>query len=493
MRRLFLLLPLLIGALFAVPTLSAKEAATAADPLDAIIGLWRGHAGTPDNNADWALVIKRNEQGVVTGYVHYQLLNFYGLDAGPVTHADGVFTLPPFRWSVRLVDGRLVGADIGPFKISVDLARTDTLPTEVPLPDLPAGPAPRWSVKLGGQIYAPAAVRDGIAYVGTTGGTFNALRVSDGSFVWTIPAGRPVHGEALLTDEHVFFVCDNGYLFKLARADGKEVWKYDLGDAQAPRVLMHQKIFFWDYKAPKPALADGTLYVGSGNGSFHAVDAATGARVWQVAAAKDRIRTDALVVGDRVYFGSFDNHMYGLNRADGTEVWKRVAGPVNAAPTLVGGHIAFGSRGTVIATLNPDTGVPVWRSFMWGSSAESSLVPFGDRAYAGSSDLRRITAFEAATGRVLWRTDIFGIAWGAPAVTEKILYASAGGYEPYQVRHFGGLLALDRETGRILWRWAAPRAAHQYETGFAAGPVLAGDTLVIGSMDGTLYGFPVAP
>ena len=59
------------------------------------------------------------------------------------------------------------------------------------------------------------------------------------------------------------------------------------------------------------------------------------------------------------------------------------------------------------------------------------------------------------------------------------------------MRHVGGLSALDRATGRTIWRWPAPRAPHQYESGFAAGPTLAGDTLVIGSMDGTLYAFPV--
>jgi outer membrane protein assembly factor BamB len=464
---------------------------TAPDPLDAVLGQWRGVVGTPDNHTDWAIEIKRNAQGVATGFIHHQEMNFFGLDVGEVKFADGQYVLPPFGWPVKLVDGKLVGRDAGPLKMTVDLARTDTLPTEVPIPALPTGPGPRWQVKLGGGIYAPAAVRDGVAYVGTTGGTFNAVSLQDGKILWAIPAGRPVHGEALVTDEHLFFACDNGFLFKLARADGKEVWRYDLGDAQAPRVLMHPTIFFWDYKAPKPALADGVLYLGAGDGSFHAVNADSGQRVWRVTAAKDRIRTDALVVGDKVVFGSFDQHLYALRRADGTEVWKRAVGAVNTPITLVAGKVAFGSRGTILAAVDPETGKTAWRSFMWGSSAESGVVQFGDFAYAGSSDLRRLTAFEAATGKVIWRTDIFGIAWPTPAVTEKIIYTAAGGYEPYQVRHVGGLLALDRATGKILWRWPAPKSAHQYEQGFAAGPTLAGDMLVIGSMDGTLYGFPL--
>lgn len=480
----------LLAAAGALAALASFAQTAAPDPLDAVIGRWRGEAGTPDNHTEWVYDIRRNDQGLPTAYIYLKLVNFYGLDTGEVKFVNGEYVLPPFDWPVKLVDGRLVGRDVGPLKMAVDLARTDALPAEVPIPDLPTGPGPKWSVKLGGQIYAPPAVRDGVAYVGTTSGIFNAVSLKDGKILWAFPAGRPIHGGALATDEHLYFACDNGFLFKLTRADGKEVWRYDLGDAQAPRMLMHQTIFFWDYKAPKPALVDGTLYLGAGDGGFHAVNAETGQRVWRFA-AKDKIRGDALVVGDKVIFGSFDNNLYGLNRADGTEAWNRRVGPVNTPVTLVAGKAVFGTRGTTIAAVDPATGKTAWRSFMWGSAAESATVPSGEFAYAGSSDLRRITAFEAATGKVVWRTDIFGIAWPTPAVTEKIVYAAAGGYEPYQVRHVGSLCALERATGTILWRWPAPKAAHQYEQGFAAGPALAEGMLVIGSMDGTLYGFPV--
>ena len=37
----------------------------------------------------------------------------------------------------------------------------------------------------------------------------------------------------------MYFVCDNGFLFKLDRKTGKEVWRHDLGDAQVPRPLDH--------------------------------------------------------------------------------------------------------------------------------------------------------------------------------------------------------------------------------------------------------------
>lgn len=486
-----LLVALLSAVLCGVSSGAIAGSAAEPDPLEAIIGKWRGEVGSPENHSDWAIEIKRNDKGMATGYVYHSLINFYGLDVGEVKFADGAYTLPPFGWTVKLVDGRLVARDLGSLKTSIDLGRTQTLPSEVPIPTLPAGPAPLWKVKLGGGIYARAAVRDGVAYVGTTGGAFSAISLKDGSYVWSIPAGRPVHGEALVTDEHVYFVCDNGFLFKLARADGKEVWRYDHGDAQSPRVLLHQTLFFWDYRAPRPALADGVLYVGAGDGGFHAVNASSGKRIWRIA-VKGKIRADAVVSGDKVCFGSFDENLYCVKRSDGSVVWKRSIGEVNSPLTLVDGHVAAGSRGTIIGLYDVDTGEPVWRSFMWGSSAESPMIQYGDTAYAGSSDLRRVSDYDVKTGRVLWRTDIFGVAWGAPVVTEKIVYATAGGYDPYEIRHIGSLCALDRASGKILWRFVPQTGPNQFETGFAGGATLAGNVLVAGTMDGTLYALPIA-
>jgi len=40
-----------------------------------------------------------------------------------------------------------------------------------------------------------------------------------------VAAGRAMHDEALVTDAHVCFTCDNGLLYTLDRATGREVWR----------------------------------------------------------------------------------------------------------------------------------------------------------------------------------------------------------------------------------------------------------------------------
>lgn len=118
-------------------------------------------------------------------------------------------------------------------------------------------------------------------------------------------------------------------------------------------------------------------------------------------------------------------------------------------------------------------------------------VPCDSLFYIGSSDLRRVSAILPNDRRVVWRTDIYGTAWSRPAVTDNFVYIGASGYAPYEIRHLGGLVALDRQNGRILWRWPTPEAPGSLQTGFVGGPVIDGETLVIGGLDGSLYAFPL--
>jgi outer membrane protein assembly factor BamB len=473
---------------------AADQTPTAPDPIE---GKWSGVTGFPQDRVEISFEFKRNEKGELKGYLYQRLMNFYGLELpGTLNKVGDKYVHEDWALTLTLHEGKLEGTYL-PLGAPISLQRTRTLPKEMPVPALPAGPAPKWQVKLGGSIFAPAAVRDGIAYVGTTGGMFYAVSLKDGSFVWPFNAGRPVYGAALLTDEHLYFVCDNGFLFKLDRKTGKEVWRYDLGDARAERVLPHQVVpnsgdFDFDSSAPRPLLFEGVLYVGSGDNGLHAVNAATGQRVWRFE-TKGKNRTDAIIDGPRVVFTSLDNHVYSVDRQTGKEVWKKnTRGPITSSPLLIGDRLIIGNRNGLLVALNPATGDVIWRMGFWGSAVESTPVAAeGGLFYIGSSDLRRISLIDSKDARVLWRTDIYGWAWPRPALTEKMVYASAIGVSPYQMRHLGSLTALDRKSGKIVWRWPMPEAPGSWMNGFAASPVIEGNTLVVGGLDGTLYAFPV--
>ena len=234
-------LTLLMVALLAAAT------GASADGSDPIEGKWLGQVGFPQDRIAIGLDIHRNSEGDLKPYLYQPVTNFYGLELPGVLKASGThYELAEYGFSLDLRGSTLKGT-YSSLKEPMTLARTETMPAEVPVPTLSSGPEPPWQVKLAAPIYATAAVRDGVAYVGTVGGVFHAIRIRDGSVAWTFSAGRPLYGEAAVTSTAVYFVCDNGYLFRLERSTGKETWRYDLGDGRIARVLVIGSL-------------DGTLY-----------------------------------------------------------------------------------------------------------------------------------------------------------------------------------------------------------------------------------------
>ncbi len=469
---------------------ASGQTPAAPDPIE---GKWLGQVGFPQDRIELGLEFKPNEKKELRVYLYSPVVNFYGLDCGVVTKTGETYEAEGLQMTATLRDGKLEGTYFA-LKAPFALFRTERLPKETAVPELPAGPSPKWVTKLGGAIHAPAALRDGVAYLGNTGGVFYALQISDGSIAWRFNAGRPIYGEALATDEAVYFVCENGFLFKLDRATGVEKWRYDLGDARISRILPHPNTpeFDWDYAAPQPILADGVLFVGAGDGGFHAVNAQSGKRVWRFA-SKDRVRATAAIDGASVIMAGWDGFVRALDRKTGREVWNKDTHiSVTSALLVSGNRIYMGNRGGLLAPLDRTNGKPIWRLLFWGSAVESDPVLADDKLYIGSSDLRRVSAIDPKDGNVIWRSDVYGMPWGCVAVIDDRVYAAAAGSTAGDIRHLGSLCALDRGTGKIIWRWPAPECQNSLLNGFVAGPAIEGNSLIIGGVDGAVYCFDLS-
>jgi outer membrane protein assembly factor BamB len=482
-RPLALLLSVLLAAAGA-----GADPAPAVDPVE---GLWLGTAGSAREKVEVGLEIRRDAQGALKLLLTQPVSNYFGLEMpGTVRREGDRAVLDEIALSLRLRDGRLEGTYPGP-NSPATFRRVPQLPAAPAIPNVPIGPAPAWQTRLNGQIFASPAVFDGKVYIGTTGGVFNAVDGKTGKVLWAFAPGRPVLGTALVTADAVFFTCDNGYLFRLRRDDGTEVWRYDLGDERAPRVLGHPEVFTWDWHGAKPALADGVVYAGAGDGGFHAVDAASGGRRWRFAAGA-RVRGGAAIAGELVVVGSADHFVYALDRATGKELWKHDTGAeVEDQPLIAGDRVFLGNRGGGLYALALATGERLWMTFFWGSWVESTPVLADGVLYIGSSDLRRVSAIAPADGRVLWRTDVHGWTFGTPLLVGDRIFAGAAGGEPYFIPHAASFSVLDRASGKLLSHFPLPEVPGAHQWGIAGSPALAGDLVVVSTIQGGLMAFPV--
>src|SRR5439155_370499 len=69
-----------------------------------------------------------------------------------------------------------------------------------------------------------------------------------------------------------------------------------------------------------PAVANGTVYVGSNDGKLYALDASSGAVLWSTATGSIVVSSPAVANGV-VYVGSGDHNVYAFNATTGATLW----------------------------------------------------------------------------------------------------------------------------------------------------------------------------
>lgn len=479
-------LPILLACSMLLSTTPGRAA-------DSIEGIWQGQSGPSDNQATLALEIVRSSKGELDARMYIDQIGVYGQAVGMVQRRSRrMYAVPAADMTLTLAKRELqVTGFLRDPKATVTMVRVFSAPAAPPRPKHPAGSEPQWRIRLGGAIFAPVAAADGIAYVGNTDGVMSAVSISDGKRLWSFAAGRPVFGEALVSAGALYFVCDNGYLFRLDRTTGKETWRYDLGDARTTRVLPDPYVYDYDYRSPRPVLSGDTLFVGSGDGTFHAVNASTGARVWHID-GNAAIRSSAVVAGSLLVFSDVAGRVQAVDQSTGRKRWTFDAKVPATEPALVAGKIIVGARDSMLYALAPDDGHAIWSQYWWGSWVESTAVGAQGLAYVGSGDLDRVSAIDPATGRNVWRSDVGGWVLQRPLVTDRYIYVGVSGARrasPIWLPQASALMALDRASGRVQWQWSLPDADGTFLHGFVAAPVEYSGNILIGGVDGTLYAF----
>jgi outer membrane protein assembly factor BamB len=92
------------------------------------------------------------------------------------------------------------------------------------------------------------------------------------------------------------------------------------------------------------AVTPEAVFVGSRDKLVHAIDRATGQRLWEFA-ANGRVDSSPVVVGDRVFVGSADGRLYALDRKTGRELWRfDCGGSIVASPAVASGCLVIGTN-----------------------------------------------------------------------------------------------------------------------------------------------------
>ena len=190
---------------------------------------------------------------------------------------------------------------------------------------------PRWDVATKGMVHATAGVRDGMTFVTGCDALFRAIRIADGKEVFQIETGAYTAASPLLDGNRAYVGTFNAEVLALDLTRRAVVWRYSQPDAEFPYYS-------------SAALAGGRLIIGGRDKLVHAIDAASGKRLWTFA-TRARVDSSPVVAGGRVYVGSGDGRLYVLDSASGTKLWEFDTGAgIAASPALAGGRLVVGAE-----------------------------------------------------------------------------------------------------------------------------------------------------
>jgi eukaryotic-like serine/threonine-protein kinase len=316
----------------------------------------------------------------------------------------------------------------------------------------------RWSYQTEGSIDSSAAIVSGVVYVGSGDGILRAIDL----------------------------------------ATGKQRWQYKTGGL---------------FGESSPCVYGGAVYIGDLEGTLHAVDAATGKATWTFK-TEGEIKSSPNVYENRIYFGSYDEHLYCLSLS-GSLIWKYLTGgPVHSTPAaakgmvyvsgcdaifraiaaekgkeayklsigeytgasaaLRDGHAYVGTFANEVLGLDLEQQKVQWtyrhatRSFPYYSSAAVTQ----DYVVLGGRD-KMVHCLQRSTGKEIWTFLTGARVESSPLITASRVFVGSND---------GNLYELDLVSGEKTWEFVAGAA-------LTASPAVAQGSLVIGSQDGMLYCF----
>lgn len=297
----------------------------------------------------------------------------------------------------------------------------------------------------GGEVQIPRLNTDWTTYMqgNLHHGYSESPGPQDATILWTAPVCGFSHEfcNPVIVDGVVYFQSDGqSILYALDAATGAEVWQYDVVDSVDDAVTYFDgKIF---------ACADSTW----------CFDALTGQRIWAFGWTAGSYFSGSPVIGDDVVYvagciGS-QTKLFKLDIDTGVEqVSREVPHHFEGCGTLYEGMLFMPFYQGPLFAFDPVTLDTIWTNTLSGGGYwDSSPVVKDDILYIGCSD-GYLRALNTGDGTLVWETKIhqFSHAWGVeptPAIHDGRVFV---GCSFYGGSEFGIVGAFSMESGTELW------------------------------------------
>jgi eukaryotic-like serine/threonine-protein kinase len=386
----------------------------------------------------------------------------------------------------------------------------------------------KWKFHTDGQVISSPAVANGTIFVGSTDGNLYAVDLESGTQKWKLFTGVRVASSPAVENGVVYFGSYSGRFYAVDAVTGKLKWKFQTegekrfegkhlhGSEPAAETMPDP----FDFYLSSPALWEGAVYFGSGDGNVYALDATTGTLKWKFQTG-DVVHASPAISDGILFIGSWDSYFYALDAASGKEKWRFKTGEdhqiynqvgIQSSPAVMDGVVYFGCRDSNFYALDTRSGEKKWAFNNKGSWVITSPAVRDGKVYFATSDTALVYALDARTGSPIFSLKFDGWPlFSSPAIAGGILYIGS---------HQGKLIAIDLTTQKPAWTFQTdasrqngpaftkPDGTPNYEAAFAdnfyesmvigvnkmmsvgallSSPVVVNNVVYVGSTDGFLY------
>jgi outer membrane protein assembly factor BamB len=291
-----------------------------------------------------------------------------------------------------------------------------------------------------------------------------------GGKYFSFPTGKGIFSSPIVAADGTIYVGSADKTFYAVNPDGSLRWKAETGEIIDSAGLLDDH---------------GLVYFGSGDGMERALDAKTGAPVWTMTADAPTGRAFirwfegnvAIAPGGDLIVPNDNHYVYDVDRTTGKVSWRdsfpdqtwSLPAIDDAGDMFLGNNNIDDAFGPNVNALGP-TGATLWSYMTLGTMAASPLVT-GGQVLAGGFD-GILYAFDAKTGAKNWTFLARDHLYASPAEAADGTIVQAGAD--------GSVYGLDPATGSVRW-------SYDTRDPIRSSPAIDGDgNIYVGTGDGRL-------
>jgi outer membrane protein assembly factor BamB len=302
-----------------------------------------------------------------------------------------------------------------------------------------------WKFRTNGRVLSSPAVVGDAVYIASTDGSLYALNRADGTQRWKFDSKGPIASSPAVAGGVVIVSSVDGLIYGVDAATGASKWTFATkGERRFTAPGIHGAIPRtermpdpFDVFLSSPVIANGVVYIGSGDQNVYALDASTGALRWTFATG-DVVHASPAVANGVVYVGSWDRNLYAIDASTGRERWRYTTGNdttiynqigIASSAAVAGGLVFVGGRDGHFHVVDAATGQLKWKHNNRGGWTIASPAVKDGIVYFPTSDGTRFKALEASTGNVKFDLQNKAVSFSSPALAGDVaFYGTSDGY-----------------------------------------------------------------